>query len=701
MLAGACSREQSLEKGAELEFKGAPVIVISVDTLRADRLPVYGYAGVETPAIDALRRDSVLFENAYAHVPLTLPSHVSLLTGLLPQEHGVRNNIGYPFDGAKHPTIATLLKSRGYVSGAAVSSYVLRSATGISSGFDFYEDAVGGREGVAISQLQRSGAATTAIAQEWIAQEKDQPFFFMLHLFEPHSPYEPPEPFRSRYANAYDGEVASVDAVVGSFIDFLKKNEIYDRAIIIFLSDHGEGLGDHGEDEHGIFLYREAIHVPLMIKLPDARLAPGSVTAPVQLIDVVPTVAQLVGLEMPKLQGTSLLAVAAEPEKPARRIFSETLYPRIHLGWSELRSLIDDRFHFIDAPKPELYAASDRAERANVLTDNRRVYASMRKDVESMGSTFAAPANIDPEEAAKLAALGYLGSTASTGEGGALPDPKDRIGEIDEMKRAFGLAEASRPAEAVDALRAIVAKNPRLTDAWNKLGMTLTGMGRYSEALEAYQTAIKQEPTLSPEFALSIGSLLLRMERYDEAAKHAELGRKLNPASADILLSRIALARGNPADGERHARAAIGDANFRWAASVALIEALAAKGDLPAALTLAEQTRTQLAAAKLPAPEGLDFARGDLYARMERNREAEIAFKEEIRNYPGHRQTYANLALLYMIEGRVDEARRLYAAMGAASPVRETYLFASRTAERLGDSVAAAEWRARAEKLPR
>ncbi|HWW62869.1 MAG TPA: sulfatase, partial [Thermoanaerobaculia bacterium] len=412
LLTAACTRREP--SAAAVTAPGAPVILISIDTLRADHLPAFGYRGVETPAIDALRNDSILFTSAWSHVPLTLPSHVSILTGELPPDNGVRNNIGFPFDAAKHTTIPSLLRQHGYATGAAISAYVLRGNTGLASAFDFYDDRIAVRGGEVLGHLQRPGSESAQIAQQWIDDHASAPFFFMLHLFEPHSPYTPPEPFRTKYASQpYDGEIAAADAVVGAFLDHLKQKGIYDRAVIILLSDHGEGLRDHGEDEHGIFLYREAIHVPLMVKLPKSERAKSTVETPVQLIDVMPTVAALAGVDAPhRLKGASLLAPPA-----SRRIYSETLYPRIHLGWSDLRSLVDDKFHFIDSPRPELFATSDAAEKSNVLEDNRRVYASMRKDLEPIGREMPQIGNIDPEDAKKLAALGYLSSSSSQSSG--------------------------------------------------------------------------------------------------------------------------------------------------------------------------------------------------------------------------------------------------------------------------------------------
>ena len=343
------------------------MILISVDTLRADHLPAYGYRQVETPNIDGLRRDSVLFERVYSHCPMTLPSHVSMFTGSLPTEHGVRNNIGYRFEGARFRTLAEELRERGYAAGAAVSSYVLRSDTGIDDGFEFYEDSIAVATAGATSEHQRSGRETLKHALGWILGHREQPFFFFLHLYEPHAPYEPPEPFKSRYPAAYDGEIAAADAIVGELVRSLKASGLYDPAIIIFTSDHGEGLWDHGEDQHGILLYREALWVPLLVKLPGSHQA-DSISRPTPLAHLFGTVLRLVGIDLP-----SRPASWFDDGGEARPIYSETLYPRIHLGWSELRSLIDGRYHYIEGPSPELYDLErDPGEARNLITIERR-----------------------------------------------------------------------------------------------------------------------------------------------------------------------------------------------------------------------------------------------------------------------------------------------------------------------------------------
>jgi hypothetical protein len=270
LLIAACGGGRSSSGGAT-RSSNAPIVLVSIDTLRADRLPAYGYKGVETPAIDRLQRDAILFENAYSHSPLTFPSHASLLTGLLPPEHGVRNNIGYKLD-AKHETLATVLRARGYATGASVSAFVLRRASGLDAGFDFYDEVASARGAKAVGDVQRSGRETVARALEWLRGASGQPFFLFVHLYEPHTPWTPPEAERARYGATYEGEIAAADAAVGALLDGLRELGRYDDALVVLASDHGEGLLDHGEQEHGILLYREALHVLIQRMARENRL---------------------------------------------------------------------------------------------------------------------------------------------------------------------------------------------------------------------------------------------------------------------------------------------------------------------------------------------------------------------------------------------------------------------------------------------
>ena len=662
----ACTREQS---APNVEAKNAPVIIISVDTLRADRVG-------QMQRIAELRKDGIEFTHAYSHVPLTLPSHVSLLTGLLPPEHGVRNNIGFPFDPAKHPTVSSILKANGYATGAAISAYVLRGNTGLSKAFDFFDDQMPIREGDPAGRVQRAGAETVAVAEKWIGQHAQQPFFFLLHLFEPHSPYEP----------SYDADVASADAIAGRFLDFLKQSGVYDRALIIFLSDHGEGLMDHGEDEHGIFVYREAIQVPLVVKLPKSERADTNVDVPAQLIDILPTIAAITGAKAPDgLKGRSLLAIGNEPP---RRIYSESLYPRFHLGWSDLYSVVDDQFHTIEAPRPEVYAIAEPAEKKNVIDENRRVYAWMREELSKIPREVPQLGNIDPEEAKKLAALGYLSSSSQAT--GPLPDPKDRIGDIASMKEAARLDGAGKRNEAIAIYRQLIERNPRLTDAWTLLGRTLERAGRLEEAAETYRRGIQVAPSLAGEFGLSLGNVYLLMNRPDEAAEHARLGLTTNPASAHIIIGRAALSKNDIATARHEADTAMQTFGYRSAALVLRAQILVKQGKLAEALAAIDEAR-----ALGDPPALLYYVRGDALARMNRFDEAIRDFNEEIRLYPGDRNAYASLAVVYMLTGRPRDAHATMERLVAANPNAGAYAVAVKTFHEMGDEASAAMWRRR------
>ncbi len=663
--------------------KDAPVILISIDTLRADHLPMYGYDAVKTPHLDALRADSILYTSAWAHVPLTLPSHATVFTGLLPANNGVRSNIGYRL-GESVPTLSSMLRDDGYDTGAVVSSYVLRASTGLNRAFNFYDDAISNRQGVPTGMLQRPGKQSTDIAKQWLSQHgNDKPFLLFLHLFEPHAPYTPPEPYRTTYASSpYDGEIATVDEIVGEFIDDLKQRGIYDRALIIVFGDHGEGLSEHGEPEHGIFLYREATHVPLLVKLPNAQKAGETRTEPVGLVDILPTIAEVTGAKLPaKLDGQSLLGNA----NASRQIYSETMYPRIHLGWSELRSLQDNQYQFIQAPRPELYDhANDPREKTNIINDQRRVYHAMKSALDQHAGELQMPSRIDPEEAKKLAALGYLSSSQTTNSNEPLPDPKDRIGEIAAMSEAAELERQGELDRATAAYRAIVAKNPRFTDAWNQLALLLEHRGMYEEASEAYRQAIVHAVELAGEFALSRGGILLRLGNLDEAAKQAEVGAKVNPGGAHLLLARVALARKDYATARNEALAAQKESGTHLAASVVLAQTMVETGQIDAALQELDRTQQRAHAEAAEPVEALDSTRGDALARTQRYAEAEAALRRAITAFPSDSTAYARLAIVYVVMNRRDDARATIAAMTHNNASGVTRQLADKTRRELG-----------------
>jgi len=690
----ACSRGR--ETAVETKAKLPPIILISIDTLRADHLPAYGYEGVATPAIDAFSADSIVFENAYSHCPLTLPSHVSMLSGRLPFDHGVRNNIGYRFDANSIPSAGTVLRSRGYRTGATVSAYVLRGSTGLRDAFEEFDDGIEFRAGEPLGDLARRGDVTVAHAMRWLAADDRRPPFLFLHLFEPHAPYEPSAEFRDAYASKpYDGEIATVDQILGTFIAGLKQRGLYDKALIILASDHGEGLGDHGEPEHGVFLYRESEPLPPLVKLPGSQRGGERVARPVQLIDILPTVCEVSGAALPSgLAGASLLFKAAPFE---RRSYSETMYPRIHLGMSELTSLIDSNHQLIDAPRPELFdIVADPGERRNIAQEERRVFVTMRKELGRYERGVEPSDGVDPEEARKLAALGYVGSRTTASPG--LPrDPKDHLEEIEAMRGAARRAAVGDLPGAIAGFRAVIAMNPESTDAWTRLGEALEQSERYAEAAEAYRRALQLAPGLTEETALSLASIYLNQGRLDDAASHAELAMTTNPPAAHLLLGRVALARRDYVAAEAEAQASRSDEHFRMQSTVLLAQALTGQRRAAEAIALLEATDAETRGRGGRQVLLYEFARGDALAHVGRLVESEAAFRREIRLYPRDRQAYIRLAGICFLQGRTSEARTLLEMMVKANPGSESFKLAADTSSALGDEAGAVYWGRRLE----
>lgn len=695
LLLGGCRKPQGKA------FPSAPVILISIDTLRADHLPAYGYTKVETPALEAFRKEALLFESAYTHVPLTLQSHACLFTGCLPAVHGVRDNLGYSLSPAVE-TLPTLLGRNGYATGGAVSAIVLSSGSGISRGFDFYDDAVEPTEAhQVVGRVQRPGDQTAAALEAWIDGVASRPFLAFLHLYEPHSPYTPPEPWKSRYAGSpYDGEVAAADAVVGRFLDHLRGKGLYDRAIVVLFSDHGEALGEHGEDEHGIFLYRETTHVPLMIRLPGGLRGGERIASLTALTDVFPTITSLLGLPAPdgsRLAGLPLLGPRAVAVDPGRRVYAETYFPRIHLGWSDLAALTSLRHQYIEAPKPEIYdLVADPGETRNLADTRPPELRSFKVEMEKLKGSFVKPGAVDREEAAKLAALGYI-SAGGLPDDASLPDPKEMIGSLRDVKTAFGLFTSGRNEDAAVAFRALLDRNPKMLDVWDAYAQVLFRLGRADESLAAMKKGIELSPGAAPGFLLSMASLYLSAGKLDEAESHALLAMERGDPTANEVLSRIYLGKRDLAKAEEHARLALRSSGVKRLPFLTLARVEIARGNLPAALSLLDEAQDRAQGKDLKPILSLHHLRGDILGRMERPREAEAELLEEIRLFPMNGDAYASLALLYGAEGRMAEARKTAARIAEqAVPTPAGYEAAARVLTILGDAPGAAEWRSRA-----
>jgi len=676
---------------------GAPIILVSIDTLRADHLPFYGYGGVETPALARLAADGVVFDHAYAHTPLTLPSHASILSGLLPADHGIRDNVGYRLDAGeiasgKLPFLPQQLHEAGYTTCGAVSAFVLDHKTGMATGFDHYDDNIEFRSGRGLGGLQRRGDETLAAALDCLRQASGKPLFLFLHLYEPHTPYTPPEPFASRYASKYDGEIASADAIVGQLIDELRRRDLYDGALVVLLSDHGEGLGDHGEAEHGVLLNVETIHVPLIVKLPARRFAGTRVDAPAELTDVAPTVLDLLGVTpSPRQHGVSLLSLMS-PEAPRRRVYSETFYPRLHFGWSDLASLIDGKAHLISGPAPELYdLVKDPRETRNVLSEERRLYAELDRELATYDRSLVEPSEVDDETRQAMAALGYLGSVSTTE--GPLPDPKSHLGVLADLQLGFQLHGKKDYPGAVAALRRVLANSPRMTDAWEFLGDSLAKMGQGHEAVAAYREALKTSGGAG-YIAAQLASLYYDLGNLDEAEAHAKLVFGSNAALAHSLMARIHLSRKQYAEAEKEVREALGSATERIGPQIVLAEIYKSTNRLDDALTACAEARRLYSERKSPDPDliaGLGLLEGKVRADLGDVAGAEAAFKSEIALFPENPAAWSHLALLYALAGRGSEVGPTLRGMVEANHGPTGYAEAVRALRALGNEAEAAQ----------
>jgi len=658
-------------------FPGAPVILISIDTLRADHLPAYGYRNGATPNIDSLAADGILFEHVYSQCPLTLPSHTSVLTGLLPTTNGVRNNLGFRYDSRKFVSLPQVLKEHGYATGGAVSSYVLRGETGLREAFDWYDDTVEETAGVDASEFQRNGHTTAASAERWITTVSNRSFFCFLHLYEPHAPYSPPEPFRSRFSNPYDGEIATADDIVGGFLSTLKQRGLYDRSIIVLMSDHGEGLGDHGEQQHGALLYTEEIHVPLIVKLPHNARAGSHVDKNSALVDVSTSIETLLGLPGRKTDGVDLLAA----QTPDRTIYSETIYPYLQLGWSDLRSLISGHLHYIHSSRAEMYdLAGDPHERVDVIQDNRREAARLRQLVSTFPPPTAGNTTVDPEEAAKLAALGYVGSVKPLDNNAVRPNPRDVIGMIDEAREAFQLLDEGHLDRGVRRMNALLAKNPKLADVWSqaltrhliRIAEVNLGAGRLDAAIEAYKQAMASAGPVAGDIAMDLALVYFQADRLDDAEKMARLAMATNARKARTLLVRIAGSRGDLRKAEMLAQQLAREPDASPGDIELLAEVKVARGDLSAAMTLLNDAERRAAMPGQKIPYGFYALRGEILSRTGRNADAIAAYEQEIAAFPENFGAYSTLARLYAEAGRQADAERTLQRLTRVSPRQGT-----------------------------
>lgn len=528
------------------------LLLITVDTLRHDATGFSGAGRVETPLLDQLAANGVHFPNARAHAVMTLPSHASILTGLYPYQHGVHDNAGFVLDG-EIPTLATLLREHGFATAAFVSALPLDRRFGLGTGFEVYDDQYEGHGGGSSQLPERPGELTVAEAKSYWDSHRHRRRFLWLHLFTPHFPYAPEEPFASRYVDApYFGDVAMTDAQLQPLLHPIL-GDAASSVLIVVTSDHGESLGEHGEQTHGTFAYDATLRVPLVFWSP-AVVEPAVDPAPARHVDLVPSALQLLGLPVPQdLPGRSLF-LPLPPGHDTGSYF-EALSPFLNRGWAPLTGRVEAGRKAIRLPIPELYDLErDPSETSNLATMEPDRTQKILAELPDLSDFALDRRQLDQEIVAKLRSLGYLASSGSlqrNAERDLALDPKRLIGLERMLDAAWSHQHHGDGAAAVEVLRAVLAEQPSMTLAWEMLGSVLVDEGRIDEAIAALQAAEKLG-IQSEAVRRILGLALLRADRSNEAWRALSGDATSNDPDTQSALGRVAAARGDAPTAERH-----------------------------------------------------------------------------------------------------------------------------------------------------
>jgi len=515
-----------LKKDREFNY-----ILITVDTLRADRVHCYGFPYVNTPTMDLFASKGVLFERCISQTPLTQPSHTSLLTGTYPLRHGVRDNGGFLVP-QELVTLAEVFKEENYQTSAFVAAFVLDSKWGFNQGFDYYFDKfdLSKYKTISLGNVQRRGDEVIDETLKWLDEHKHEQFFTWVHLYDPHTPYEPPSPFREKYPDRpYLGEIAYTDSQLGRLWGYLEQNNLTENTILIFAADHGESLGEHQESTHGFFVYQEGIHVPLIFVTPFKDLHGIRRSEVVSLVDVMPTIMEMEGeILLPQIQGRSLLPLFFNDERNEESFaYSETYYPRLHYGWSDLKTIQEGRFKLIIAPELELYdLIDDPEEQTNLVSafpeETRRLMRTAEQFIEesSRGAFDIDYQHIDEETRQKLAALGYIGtfSDQSSLEGKRLASPKEKIGIFNQLSQVKEWMLEEKYDEAVAQITRIINEDPDVIDAYFTLGNLYFKKREFDKALESFLVVLEKRPS-DPFTVINVANSYMGMGEIDEADK--------------------------------------------------------------------------------------------------------------------------------------------------------------------------------------
>jgi choline-sulfatase len=681
------------------------LLLVTLDTTRADRIHAYGFDGIETPNLDRLAREGVLFENAVAPAPLTLPAHSSIFTGAFPPAHGVRDNGGFFLDD-KETTLAERLQARGFATGGFVGAYVLDHKWGIAQGFQTYFDDfdLSKYQSLSLGSVDRPGNEVADKALAWLDTVAATRFFGWVHFYDAHSPYTPPEPFKSRYdGRPYIGEIAFVDSQVGRLLAYLDGHDLARKTVVVVMGDHGESLGEHGESTHGFFVYQSTMHVPLLIRTPFDSMAGHRVADTVRSIDVLPTALELLGIRTTdRLEGTSVVPLMTGAKKElGLAAYSEAIYPRFHFGWSDLRALTAGRYKYVAAPRPELYdLQQDPHESTNIYAERQALGDRMGQELAALelrmsasASTPKAAVEVDPDARERLAALGYVGTfvTAAAPDRSGLADPKDKIQLFNLMTQAREVARHEKDSdEGLHALQRVVDEDPKVIDAWFMMGNEYYRRHEYREAIDRYKRALELKPDydlvvinmanayralgrdqeamvgyrrfmeLDPKNAqirYEAAQILIDNGKLDDAQTELARALQLEPklAAARNALGVLALRRGDLGGAEQEIRAAIAEKPDVRLAHYNLALLAEQRGD-PQRAIAEYQKEIELHANSYKAA----FNLGRVYGRVGDRRAQIDAYRKAIEMNPSFAEGHLFLAKLYLDgEEQLDEAVRL------------------------------------------
>ena len=618
------------------------ILLITIDTLRADRLGCYGFKEISTPNIDGLAASGVRFRDTTAHVPLTLPAHTSILSGHFPSYHGVHDNGGF-YVPKNMDTLAEVFKRNGFSTAAFVAAYVLDSVWGLNQGFDTYYDHfdLSKEDRISLSGIERKADDIYNLSTHWLDEHGKERFFLWTHFYDPHSPYEPPPEFDKLYpGRPYVGEIAYTDSVIGKLLAYLDAHGLREKTIILLTGDHGESLGEHGESTHAFFVYDATLHVPMIISAPEKELKSKVVMEQARSVDIFPTLLQLAGIDVPEdVQGRSLLHLifsSSNLEPPPS--YAEAYYPQYHFGWSRLLSLRTSSYKYIDAPKPELYdLKKDPAELENVYAAHKDIASKMKQDLLKISEVKAheakmVPGAIDAETHEKLAALGYIGAFSGpvTQDPLKLPDPKDKIDLFNLISSARQDSLSGDPAGAIKKFQEALHFDPNIVDAHFLLGNEYFRQKEYLKAIEEFKQAL----SLKPDYSFAMINLANCYEKtgdLEAALVGFEHFLDQNPQDTQILyhIGRIYLDKGQPDE-----------------ALVYLTRALKTEPDTSWVMN----------------------SIGVVYIQKKNPQKAEEYFHQALEQNPKISTAHFNLAQLYESQGKKKEAEQEYLAELEVAP---------------------------------